>query len=303
MTGPSVRSAPPFVDTHVHFFDLDLDRPLRWGWLEEPGPGEETLFGDLASVRTQRFTPPELLHEGTRLAGLQQCVHVQSALGTEDPVEETRWIQALQERYGMPAAHVAQVPMAASNARRIIEAHREHGVMRGARDPGGNSALLSPEFIANTVELGRHDLVFEIFCSPRRYDDLGALADHAPDTRFVLEHFGLPSDCSDPALDAWREQLHVLAQRDNVWIKLSGLGLVDPDWTWSAARRLVAEALDAFSPGRCVVGSNWPIDRSASSYPDVVLAITQDLSEDEKSALLCDNAIELYRLDLWDNCV
>lgn len=296
-TSPS----PSFIDTHVHFFDLDGDLPLQWGWLEEPAPGDAVLFDDLTNVRTRRFTSTELLHEGRRLGGLRQCVHVQSALGSSDPLEETRWVHDLHAEHGLPGGHIAQVPMASDEAASLVDQHRSYDLTRGVRDPGSNGELLSPTYVANVRRLGHHDLLFEVFCSPRRYADLGALAEQAPDTRLVLEHFGLPAGYSEEARKVWRRGLHQLASRDNIWLKLSGLGLVDHDWTWQGAGRLVADALEAFGTQRCVVGSNWPIDRSVSSYPDVVRAITQDLSEAEERAVLYDNAIELYSPTLRDN--
>jgi predicted TIM-barrel fold metal-dependent hydrolase len=171
--------------------------------------------------------------------------------------------------------------------------------VRGVRDPGKTRVLLEPRYRAHVRRLAREDLLFEIFCSQSRYADLAELARACPDTQIVLEHFGLAPSPRDERFAGWRERLRALAELPNVRLKLSGLGMVDRHWRFDDAAVLVAEGLEAFGVERCVLGSNWPIDRAASSYPDAIGALaaaTADLSPPERRALFSANAEELYRL-------
>ena len=90
-----------------------------------------------------------------------------------------------------------------------------------------------------------------------------------------------------------------MAEQPNVLLKVSGLGLMATDWTFDEADALMAESLSAFGVQRCVFGSNFPVDRAMSSYPDGYTAIqraTRTLTEAERHALFVTNAETLYRI-------
>ena len=68
----------------------------------------------------------------------------------------------------------------------------------------------------------------------------------------------------------------------------SGLGMCDPQWTTDSIRPWVLHCIDAFGVERCVMGSNWPVDRLFSSYDPVINAyaeIIKGLSTAEQEAL------------------
>ena len=112
----------PFVDTHVHFFDLD-DPSLRYSWLERETPYEDLGLGDYRAMRSQRYWADDFLAE-TRFANVLGAIHVQAATGIEDPVEETRWLQAFADRLGMPQGIVAYADLTDPGSRRAARAAR-----------------------------------------------------------------------------------------------------------------------------------------------------------------------------------
>jgi predicted TIM-barrel fold metal-dependent hydrolase len=90
-----------------------------------------------------------------------------------------------------------------------------------------------------------------------------------------------------------------LASADNVFCKISGLGMGDWKWTEDSIRPFVLHAIEAFGVNRCMFASNFPVDRLFSSYDavfDAFKAITRDFSADERRALFHDNAERVYRL-------
>jgi predicted TIM-barrel fold metal-dependent hydrolase len=285
------------VDAHVHFFDLDNDHGLRWSWLEEhSGVGH---VPDTSSIAARRFTPVELFAEGHRLVALSQCVHVQAATGTSDGLAETRWLQTLRDRHGAPHAAIAHVELDRDDHQQTLDAQAAYTWVRGVRDPGKTHLLRDAAYAQRVAKLVDRRLLFEVLCSARRYDDLAWLAERAPDTQIVLEHIGLAVPPSSPDFTHWRAELTALARVPNIWLKLSGLGLVDRAWSMDDATRLAEVALGAFGIERCVIGSNWPMDRVASSYPDAIHAITAGslgLDPADRAALLSGNARALYDL-------
>jgi hypothetical protein len=88
-----------FTDTHVHFHTRDTPG-LRYEWLE-PGAGTDEDLGDYGAIRADHFRAEDFLHE-TRFHRVTRVVHVQAAVGTPDPVAETRWLQAAADRTGCP---------------------------------------------------------------------------------------------------------------------------------------------------------------------------------------------------------
>ncbi|GAA2437824.1 hypothetical protein GCM10010191_61080 [Actinomadura vinacea] len=94
----------PLVDTHVHFHDMSHPK-LRYAWLE-PGAPVDEVTGPDAAIRAQRYWADDFLAE-TRFHNVAKVVHVQAAIGSDDPVEETRWLQDFADRLGAPHGIVA----------------------------------------------------------------------------------------------------------------------------------------------------------------------------------------------------
>jgi predicted TIM-barrel fold metal-dependent hydrolase len=284
----------PLVDAHVHFYDLDdTAGGLQWAWMDPAHA--DGLTHELAIVGTRRFTPPDLWAEGKRAAHLIKCVHVQAASGAHSSLAETRWLTSLQQAHGAPHAAIARVELDQPGADAELAAQVEYPLVRGVRDMGKGRLLGDDAYRRGVALLGTLGLIFEVFCSPRRFATLGALAARCPDTQIVLEHFGLPAD--DVA--GWRDGLLALAHHENVAIKLSGLALSDSGWTYDYAAELVDACLDAFRPDRCLLGSNWPIDRAYAAYPDAFLAVeaaTRALSADERRAIFSGTAERIYAI-------
>jgi predicted TIM-barrel fold metal-dependent hydrolase len=163
-------------------------------------------------------------------------------------------------------------------------------------------------------------LSFDVAVYHTQFDEVAELADAFPDTRLILNHLGMIfGDGSSPAVreelrNEWRAGLQMLAQRSNVFCKLSGLGMplwgfgfagADPRAPVSALvdawRPLVKCAIDIFGVDRCMTGSNYPIDAPTVTYADLWNAlkiIFSDCSEEEKAAIFFDTAVSTYRIDV-----
>jgi predicted TIM-barrel fold metal-dependent hydrolase len=90
-----------------------------------------------------------------------------------------------------------------------------------------------------------------------------------------------------------------LAKADNVVMKISGLGMMDPRWTVESLRPWVLGSIEVFGPDRVVFGTNWPVDRMFSSYPDLINAYAEIISGftgDEQVAMFSGNAENLFRI-------
>jgi predicted TIM-barrel fold metal-dependent hydrolase len=81
--------------------------------------------------------------------------------------------------------------------------------------------------------------------------------------------------------------------------KLSGLPMSDHAWTAASLRPMLMHAIAAFGPERCMIGSNFPVDKLFGSlarlfgaYRDIVAT----LGPDAEGAILHGTATRFYRL-------
>ena len=129
------------------------------------------------------------------------------------------------------------------------------------------------------------------------------LARACPDTALVLDHCGVP-DIAGRAFEAWHEGVTALAAMPNVTAKLSGVFAYCAPGTASLAtvRPWVEAVIEAFGPGRCLWGSDWPVvNVRGGDLPSWIAAfrtILAGYSEDEQAAMAHGTAERVYGVRL-----
>lgn len=285
----------PFVDTHVHFSDL-REPQLAYIWLQPEF--SHPVLGDIGAIQAQRYWADDFVRE-TRFSSLTKSVHVQAALGIDDPVEETKWLQAFADRIGHPHGIVGEVHLAQPDAAEVIERHMAYASFRGVRDFGQGDYPSDPAWRAGFAHLAKHDLVACLDSSPETYASIKSLAAAFPAIAISLDHAGFPRQRDDAYFAMWKKELVNLAEAPNVVIKISGLAMCDNDWTVDSLRPWVMTCIETFGVERSFFGTNWPVDRLYSSYGDVVDAYAQIISgfsHDEQVALFASNAERIFRI-------
>ena len=103
-----------------------------------------------------------------------------------------------------------------------------------------------------------------------------------------------------------------MAKCENVVVKLGGLAMPDNGFGWEdnpkpptsdefaeAQREYYLHTIECFGPNRCMMESNFPVDRNSLSYAVLINGqkkIVSDFSEAEKSQLFYGTAARIYRL-------
>lgn len=283
-----------FVDTHVHFYDLRNPR-LRYSWLEDDAI--HPIVGNVDPIKTKCYDIDAFERE-TRFCGVTKIVHVQAALGSEDPVEETSWVNEQAERSNLGVVIVGDARLQDADVEKTLERQAAFPRFRGIRDFGRGEYWRDPAFERGLAKLPSLGMLFDADCAWEDMADAGRLAGRYPQLLFILEHAGFPRSRSPEYLKSWETRMRELAQHENVVCKISGLGMGDPTWTVSSLRPLVETCLDAFGVTRCMFATNWPVDRLFSSYTDVLLAyheIVAGCSDEERRQLFVTNAERYYR--------
>jgi predicted TIM-barrel fold metal-dependent hydrolase len=285
-----------FVDTHVHYWDLGHP-DLYYSWLQ-PGSVHPQLGERLDGIKGVNFVAEDFIAE-TRDSNVIKTVHVQAALGIQDPVKESEWLQAAAGRTGFPHAIVAYANLKDPGVETMLTRHLEYSNVKGIRDFSEGDYLVDPDFHRGYALMERYGLVASLDV---KWEDMGSLRDLAgkfPNIRVVLDHCGFPLERTEEYFQSWRKGITALAEADNVVCKISGLGMCDWDWTVESIRPWILHCIDAFGPERCVFATNWPVDRLFSTY-DVLIDAYEEIiaafSPDEQTAMFSGNAERLYRI-------
>ncbi|MEJ8848198.1 amidohydrolase family protein [Variovorax rhizosphaerae] len=168
------------------------------------------------------------------------------------------------------------------------------------------------------AQLERHRLNFDALVYHTQLRELAELADAFPRTTIVLNHVGMPVGVLDFASQRaevrrdWEKDMRALARRPNVVVKVGGMGMPifgfgfehgDRPATTQALvqawQPLMQVCFEAFGPARCMLESNFPVDKQSCGYGQLWNAFkraTAGLSVTERKALFYRTACQTYRL-------
>lgn len=297
------------IDPHHHLWDLSR---LNYPWLLESD--KTTFFGDYSAL-AKNYAPADFLAD----SGPQELVasvHIQAEVDPADPVAETRWLSELAQQSGsssrstIPSAIVAYADFTRPDIEAVLTAHCHFDQVRGVRQIlnyhqndkltyTGENLLENKRWLGNFPLLDKFDLCFDMQIYYQQMPLAAQLAEQHPTIQIILNHTGMPVERDAEGLEGWREGMIRLAQCPNVAVKISGLGMCDPNWTVESIRPFVTGTIDYFGVERCMFASNFPVDGLFSSYLHLYNAyreITSDFSNAQKNQLFHDNAARYYQL-------
>ena len=285
-----------FVDSHVHFYDMQHPELFYGHWQPDVDP---PLIGKQMRKLGERNFLAEDFIEITRASNVSKAVHVQAAIGSKDPVKETEWLEDAAERTGFPHAIVAYADLRDPSVESVLERHCEFPRMRGIRDFSYGDFLIADDFQRGYALLEKYDLHASIAAQCQDMEKLVTLANKFPNTVIVIDHAGNPAERTPEYFELWKRGMATAATAENIIIKISGLGMGDHSWTVDSIRPWVLECIEAFGVKRSIFATNWPVDSLFSDYDTLIDAYTEivaDFSEEEKRDIFARNTEALYRI-------
>jgi predicted TIM-barrel fold metal-dependent hydrolase len=288
----------PIIDTHVHFYDMTHPE-LKWVWLEKDFI--HPILGNIDALKAKQYVV-ENFHAESRFAGVEGVVHVQAAIGSPNPVTETKWLTEMNKKSPIPIRIVADCALGGADAISQLEQHAKSKLFVGIRDfnaePLFASKEINPTYEKSLKWMAKNDILFDLDCEWMNMAEARKLAERHPDLQIVLEHIGFPRKRTDAYFENWKKAVKDLAKAKNVTMKISGVAMTDPQFSKKSLKPWVDTCVNAFGPDRTVLGSNWPIDRLYSSY-DVIMDFYREyiekLSTSEQKKILNKNASKLYK--------
>jgi L-fuconolactonase len=275
----------PVIDSHHHFWNFT---EADYGWIP---PEWSTIRRD--------FLPDDLQKE-IATAGVDGVISVQA----RQSILETDWLLGFAAQHAFIRGVVGWLPLSDPT----IETHLDHyaanpklrslrHVLQGEAD---DAYMLREDFNRGISSLTRRGLAYDILILERHLPNTIAFVDHHPSQVFVLDHIAKPRIATGE-LEPWAKNLRELARRPNVACKLSGM-VTEADvatWTPAQLQPFFDVVIDAFGPARLLFGTDWPVCLAGVGYSrwkQIVEQALSTLSEQERAAVLGENAIRLYRL-------
>ncbi|HEY8611615.1 MAG TPA: amidohydrolase family protein [Roseomonas sp.] len=291
----------PIIDAHHHIWALS-----RVPWLS--GLPVPRIFGEYGALRRD-YGAAEFT-ESARRRGVVGSVYIQINVAPGDEVAEVEWVKA-QAVQAFPMAIVGYADLAGPEVADVLDRQMRAGPVVGIRQQlhwhetplyrfaPRPDIMDDAAWRAGLAEVTRRGLAFDLQVFPGQMAHALRLVRDFPETRFILEHAGMLEDRSPEGWAQWRAGMRALAGHPNIVTKLSGLGTFERACTVELWKPVVSETLEIFGPGRCLFGSNYPIEMLWTSYDqllDVMLECLDGLSAAERRSVLHDTAKATYRL-------
>ena len=273
------------IDAHHHLWKYN-DRDYVW------------MTGAMRGLRRD-FLIPELQHV-MHEAGVEGTVAVQA----RQRPEETAWLLELATRHPFILGVVGWVPLIDAAVDKDLERFAQSARLKGVRhvlhDEADDNYMLREDFNRGVRLLKKYNLRYDILIFERHLPQTLTFVDRHPGQVFVVDHIAKPR-IKERVISPWKEKMHELARRENVYCKVSGMA-TEADWEhWTAEelRPYFDVVLSAFGPKRMMFGSDWPVVTMAGGYTKwmtAFLSFIHELSGDEQRAICRETAIAAYGL-------
>jgi L-fuconolactonase len=313
----------PIIDPHHHLWEDERGRYLIHELVEDTSDGHNiiaTVFIEAGAM--YRADGPVAMQP----VGEVEFVNGIAAMSASGKYGKTRLCAGIVGHadltLGDRVQPVLEALIAAGNG-------RLRGIRHGVTWDTGNAArysrrqvpqhqILEPRFHQGFARLRPLGLSFESWQFHPQLPDLVDLLRAFPDTNVILNHVGgllgiPPHDGKrDEVFAIWRGHIRELAHFPNLSVKVGGLGMLYCGWDFhlrdvppsseelaAAWRPYVEACIEAFGPNRCMMESNFPVDKQSCGYGvlwNALKRITRACSATEKAALYRGTAARVYRL-------
>jgi L-fuconolactonase len=275
------------LDSHQHFWDYSRNS------------SDYVWMGTNDGVLKHNFLPGDLEPLMTR-AGYNGTIAVQA----REKREETDFLLDLAASNPFIKGVVGWLDLCDPNIADQIAHYAHNKTLKGLRmlihDQSDLDFAHSKPHARGVAILRDYGLTYDLLLRPQHIASALRLVESLQDQSFVVDHMAKPiiSDKPDPQ---WTDGIKRLARHANVYCKLSGVATLLPADKLSADRfkPYIDLVLEAFSPARCMIGSDWPVANLGADYHTAMGLIETCLSElnsTEQADILGLTCARFYRV-------
>jgi L-fuconolactonase len=315
------------IDPHHHLYEAPAqgDRYLLPDLLNDTGGGHNiaaTVYVEAYRSMWRPSGPPEMRPVGE--VEFAAGVSAMASSGIYGPCRVAAAIVASADlALGERAEGVLHAHLAASGGRlRGIRHHAAYddGVIGSLiKHKAPKHLLLDDQFRKGFSRLSHLGLSFDAWVYHTQLAEVENLAARFPDTTIILNHVGGVlgvanfQDGRDDIFAHWRDRMATLSRRENVAVKVGGMGMAVFGFGFEQRKRPASSAdlvrawkpyidvcIDLFGPERCMFESNFPVDKQSCGYTELWNAFklaTATLSTDERQALFNGTASRVYQIE------
>jgi len=292
------------IDPHLHLFALSQG---AYHWLAPKNP---PFWSDKNKIY-RSFTEQDLtLSDELSLAAF---VHIEAGFDNAHPARELAYLTKTCKQNHHAIASINLLLPPDSFASELINLQKQANFVgvRHILDDQATSILTQQHTFTNVALLNeisqQKPLIFEAQLPLDNRQACSTLAQLISDNKnitFIINHAGFPPKLNDEmAWNNWQESLKSMASHRNVAIKCSGWEMLDREIQSTWVNQCIASCINAFSINRVMLASNFPLclfsfDNYQAYWQYIVsLDVFKALNTQQKSALLYDNALNLYQLE------
>ncbi len=251
------------IDTHTHFYDPTRPQGVPW-------PGKNTKL--YRTVLPDDWAAVAAPHGG------RETIVVEAS----EWVEDNQWVLDLAAKDARLIGVVGNLDPNDVGFEANVKRFAANPKFRGVRWRGGLVDIdKNPEVVMSGAKvLAKHGLELDLNGSNAMLPHAFKLAEAVPDLRMVINHLGGSGDPANLKV-GWKEGISALAQRPNVFMKVSALVEQVPGAEGAAPRELAyyLPVLDhlwkEFGEDRLIYGSNWPVSDRGAPY-EVVFGLVRE---------------------------
>lgn len=279
------------VDAHHHLWD-PARRDYPW------------MAGAALAPLRRPYTLDDLRGQIATTPGVHATVLVQTVASTAETEE---FLAVADGSDGLVAGVVGWADLTSPDLARDLArlralpgGDRLVGLRHQAEDEPDPRWLLRADVRDGLTTAAEAGLVYDLLVRPPQLAAAVELTGRLPEVRFVLDHAGKPPVAAG-GFGPWAAAISRLAERPNVYCKLSGL-VTEADWAaWQVTdlRPYAEHVLSCFGARRVMFGSDWPVCELAASYRRVTATaadLTDALTPTEREAVFATTATTVYDL-------
>jgi L-fuconolactonase len=274
------------IDAHQHFWNYD--------------PNVQIWMDDRMAAIKKDFLPTDLKPELDK-AHFDGCVAVQASQ-TE---EENLFLLNLASKNNFIKGIVGWVDLKAKNLEDRLKYYQQYTIIKGFRhvihDEPDINFMLDDRFISGVQLLKKYNYTYDLLIFPQHLPNVLSFVETMPDQKFVIDHIANPSIASGIDIDFWKEKLKLIAQKPNVYCKVSGM-VTKAEWNnWKLEdfTPYLDFIVESFSPQRIMFGSDWPVSNLSSNYQsmfEITNRYFSSFSEQEQAQVFGLTAASFYSL-------
>lgn len=273
------------IDAHQHFWNYTAN-PNDFAWMTD----------DLFALQNN-FLPQDI-ESLLSQAGYEGTIAVQA----REMEVETAFLLELANNNSIIKGVVGWVDLCSTDVKQSLERYADDSLLKGFRmiihDHADLDFANSEAHARGIGYLEQYGWTYDLLLKTIHLPSAIQLVDRYPTQKFVVDHIAKPAnDKSD--WDAWLTGICAIAERTNVFCKLSGL-VTEGDWqNWKPAdfTPFLEEVLKAFSIERLMIGSDWPVCTLAADYGSAMNVVENwagQFNIDEREALFGRTCARFY---------